>query len=155
MLSRNEKGDTVIPINVYSCYIIIRRLGFLLHRLFSAQADPSGFIYLDHLHQDLVTLVEFIRHLCYSLVRKLGNMNKTFGPRNNLNKGTEVHDPLDLSTIYLAEFCLGSNIIDNIYRLLGCFSIRSSDIDQSGVIDIDLYPGLLYDAPDHLAARFR
>ena len=79
-------------------------------------------------------------------------MDKTFCARNDFNEGAEIHYPLDLAHIYLAEFSLSRNIIDDIYGLLGCFTVSSSDIDQPGIIYIDLYAGLLYYAPDYLAA---
>ena len=79
-------------------------------------------------------------------------MDEPFCSGNDFNKGAEIHYPLDLAMVYLAELRLGGNIVDDVYGLLGGFTVSSSDIDQAGIVYIYLYAGLFDDAPDYLAA---
>src|SRR3989338_6420593 len=118
----------------------------------AAEPDTVS-VHVDHLHQDLLALLDLVLDLLDAVLRDLGDVRQALHPGKNLHEGPEVGDARDFAEAGLADLRLGRDLLDDLDRLEGRVLVHRGDVDAAIVLDVDLAAGPLDDRAEHLAAR--
>src|SRR5208282_3385793 len=126
--------------------------GFLLG-LAHRQPDLAAAIDVEHLHVDLVALVQHVLDAADALVGDLRDVEQAVGPRHYLDEGAELDDLADRAVVDLADFGLGGDLLDHADRFFHRDPVGRRNQHGAVVLDVYFAAGLLDQSADDLAAR--
>src|SRR5262249_3111296 len=123
------------------------------HGLTTGEPDLARFVDLEHLHADLIALLEDVVHATDALLGDLRDVQEAVGARHDLDEGPEINDLAHGSAIDLANFGFRRDTHDAVDRLLHRHAVVGCDLHRAVILDVDRATGLLDDRPDDLATR--
>src|SRR5258706_464200 len=88
-----------------------------------------------------------------TVLSDFADVKQPFGSGNDFDKCAKIRQPCDFAEIGLPYFGGCRQITNDLNRLVRRSLVIRSHINLAGILDIDLYTGLLDDRTDHLAAR--
>src|SRR5580700_10250435 len=122
---------------------------FFQNRL-ARQSDAVPFD-RQYLHQHLVAFLQLVANIANAMLRHFADVQQPIGPGNNLDERAEIRQPRHLPQISLPDFRSRRQVANDLQRFRCRGLIARRNLHQSGILHVDLDPGLFHDAANHLA----
>ena len=116
------------------------------------EADLAGPVDLQDLHQDFFPFLELVGNIRHPVLGDLGDVHEAVRPGENLDERPEVHDLPHLAEVDLPDLRVGDDAGNDLHRLPRRGLVHRSDVDETGILHVDLGARLLDDPADHLPA---
>ncbi len=101
-----------------------------------------------NLNHHLIAFAQFVLHFLDAMLSDLGDVQQPVGAGEKLDECAELGETNDFAEIDLADFRNGSDVADDLERLLESLGVAGGNADLAGIVDVDLGAGLLDDAAD-------